>query len=46
MIGQEEERERLLAGLQEKALSLEHRLEANLSQDEHLQELFKEVRRS
>ncbi|XP_017322942.1 golgin subfamily A member 1 isoform X1 [Ictalurus punctatus] len=40
--GKEEERERLLAGLQEKALSLEHRLEANLSQDEHLQELFKE----
>lgn len=40
----EEERERLLAGLQEKALSLERRLEANLSQDEHLQELLKEVR--
>ncbi|KAF4070393.1 hypothetical protein AMELA_G00285000 [Ameiurus melas] len=40
--GKEEERERLLAGLQEKALSLERRLEANLSQDEHLQELFKE----
>lgn len=40
----EEERERLLADLQEKAASLERRLEANLSQDEHLQELFKEVR--
>uniref|UniRef100_A0A8B9KLP5 Golgin subfamily A member 1 n=1 Tax=Astyanax mexicanus TaxID=7994 RepID=A0A8B9KLP5_ASTMX len=38
----EEERERLLADLQEKALSLERRLEANLSQDEHLQELLKE----
>ncbi|XP_007229388.3 golgin subfamily A member 1 isoform X2 [Astyanax mexicanus] len=38
----EEERERLLADLQQKALSLERRLEANLSQDEHLQELLKE----
>ncbi|KAI5622151.1 golgin subfamily A member 1 isoform X1, partial [Silurus asotus] len=38
----EEERERLLADLQEKALSLERRLEANLSQDEHFQELLKE----
>lgn len=50
MIGQaavtEEERERLLADLQEKALSLERRLEANLSQDEHLQELLKEARRT
>lgn len=48
MIGQvavtEEERERLLADLQEKATSLERRLEANYSQDEHLQELLKEVR--
>ncbi|KAI4884273.1 hypothetical protein NFI96_014361 [Prochilodus magdalenae] len=40
----EEERERILAGLQEKALSLERRLEANFSQDEHLQELLKEAR--
>lgn len=40
----EEERERLLADLQEKAASLERRLEANYSQDEHLQELLKEVR--
>ncbi len=40
----EEERERLLADLQEKASSLERRLEANLSQDEHLFELLKEVR--
>ncbi|KAK2840617.1 hypothetical protein Q7C36_012196 [Tachysurus vachellii] len=38
----EEEREHLLANLQEKVLSLERRLEANLSQDEHLQELLKE----
>ncbi|KAI2661452.1 Golgin subfamily A member 1 [Labeo rohita] len=38
----EEERERLLANLQEKAASLERRLEANFSQDEHLQELLKE----
>ncbi len=48
MIGQvavtEEERERLLADLQEKAASLERRLEANLSQDEHFHELLKEVR--
>lgn len=42
----EEERERLLADLQEKAISLERRLEANLSQDEHLQEMLKEVRRT
>ncbi|KAM9476225.1 golgin subfamily A member 1 isoform 3-T4 [Clarias gariepinus] len=38
----EEERERLVADLQEKASSLGRRLEANLSQDEHLQELLKE----
>ncbi|TRY55477.1 hypothetical protein DNTS_027868 [Danionella cerebrum] len=38
----EEERERLLADLQEKAGSLERRLEANFSQDEHLKELLKE----
>ncbi|XP_076849938.1 golgin subfamily A member 1 isoform X2 [Brachyhypopomus gauderio] len=37
-----EERERLLANLQEKARSLERRLEANFSQDEHLNELLKE----
>ncbi|XP_062855533.1 golgin subfamily A member 1 [Trichomycterus rosablanca] len=37
-----EERERLLADLQEKALSLKRRLESNFSQDEHLQELLKE----
>lgn len=47
LIGQaavmEEERERVLADLQEKASSLERRLEANFSQDEHLQELLKEV---
>ncbi|XP_062398674.1 golgin subfamily A member 1 isoform X2 [Sardina pilchardus] len=39
---EEEERERTLAGLQEKASSLERRLESDLSQDEHLQELLKE----
>ncbi|KAK3566312.1 hypothetical protein QTP86_032227 [Hemibagrus guttatus] len=38
----EEDRERLLADLQEKVLSLGRRLEANLSQDEHLHELLKE----
>uniref|UniRef100_A0A8C1GIN9 Golgin subfamily A member 1 n=1 Tax=Cyprinus carpio TaxID=7962 RepID=A0A8C1GIN9_CYPCA len=40
----EEERERVLADLQEKAASLGRRLEANFSLDEHLQELLKEVR--
>uniref|UniRef100_A0A672KQZ5 Golgin subfamily A member 1 n=1 Tax=Sinocyclocheilus grahami TaxID=75366 RepID=A0A672KQZ5_SINGR len=38
----EEERERVMADLQEKAASLERRLEANFSLDEHLQELLKE----
>uniref|UniRef100_A0AAY4DJK4 Golgin subfamily A member 1 n=1 Tax=Denticeps clupeoides TaxID=299321 RepID=A0AAY4DJK4_9TELE len=38
----EEERECVLSELQEKVSSLERRLEGNLSQDEHLQELLKE----
>lgn len=39
-----EEKERALAELQKKAASLERRLQGNLSQDEHLQELLQEVR--
>ncbi|XP_007557806.1 golgin subfamily A member 1 isoform X3 [Poecilia formosa] len=38
----EEEKERLLVELQRKASSLERRLQGNLSQDEHLQELLQE----
>ncbi|XP_029915645.1 golgin subfamily A member 1 isoform X2 [Myripristis murdjan] len=38
----EEDKERLLVDLQKKVTSLERRLEGNLSQDEHLQELLKE----
>uniref|UniRef100_H3CBB2 Golgin subfamily A member 1 n=1 Tax=Tetraodon nigroviridis TaxID=99883 RepID=H3CBB2_TETNG len=37
-----EEKERVLAELQKKAVSLERRLQGNLSQDEHLQELLQE----
>ncbi|XP_063050842.1 golgin subfamily A member 1 isoform X2 [Engraulis encrasicolus] len=39
---EEEERARTLGDLQEKVSSLERRLESDLSQDEHLQELLKE----
>ncbi|XP_076126914.1 golgin subfamily A member 1 isoform X1 [Alosa pseudoharengus] len=39
---EEEERERMLGDLQEKASSLSRRLESDLSQDEHMQELLKE----
>lgn len=39
----EEDKERVLADLQKKATSLERRLQGNLSQDEHLQELLQEV---
>ncbi|XP_040898116.1 golgin subfamily A member 1 isoform X1 [Toxotes jaculatrix] len=38
----EEDKERLLVDLQKKATSLERRLQGNLSQDEHLQELLQE----
>ncbi|XP_028269029.1 golgin subfamily A member 1 isoform X5 [Parambassis ranga] len=38
----EEDKERLLVDLQKKVSSLERRLEGNLSQDEHLQELLQE----
>ncbi|XP_069022221.1 golgin subfamily A member 1 isoform X2 [Embiotoca jacksoni] len=38
----EEDKERLLADLQKKVASLDRRLEGNLSQDEHLQELLQE----
>ncbi|CAN9512777.1 unnamed protein product [Ophioblennius macclurei] len=38
----EEEKERSLADLQKKVSSLERRLQGNLSQDEHLQELLQE----
>ncbi|KAM4745514.1 golgin subfamily A member 1 isoform 3-T3 [Anableps anableps] len=38
----EEEKERLLVELQKKVSSLERRLQGNLSQDEHLQELLQE----
>ncbi|XP_070820123.1 golgin subfamily A member 1 isoform X2 [Chaetodon trifascialis] len=38
----EEEKERLLTDLQKKVTSLERRLQGNLSQDEHLQELLLE----
>ncbi|XP_005939682.1 golgin subfamily A member 1 isoform X1 [Haplochromis burtoni] len=37
-----EDKERLLVELQKKATSLERRLQGNLSQDEHLQELLQE----
>lgn len=40
----EEEKERSLVELQTKVTSLERRLQGNLSQDEHLQELLKEVK--
>lgn len=39
----EEDKERLLLDLQKKVSSLERRLQGNLSQDEHLQELLQEV---
>lgn len=39
----EEDKERLLVELQKKISSLERRLQGNLSQDEHLQELLQEV---
>lgn len=38
-----EDKERLLVELQKKVVSLERRLQGNLSQDEHLQELLQEV---
>uniref|UniRef100_A0A8C4NUS1 Golgin subfamily A member 1 n=1 Tax=Dicentrarchus labrax TaxID=13489 RepID=A0A8C4NUS1_DICLA len=38
----EEDKERLLTDLQKKVASLERRLQGNLSQDEHLQELLQE----
>ncbi|MED6240909.1 hypothetical protein ATANTOWER_031309 [Ataeniobius toweri] len=38
----EEEKARLLVELQKKVSSLERRLQGNLSQDEHLQELLQE----
>ncbi|KAM3867774.1 golgin subfamily A member 1 [Diretmus argenteus] len=38
----EEDKERLLADLQKKVISLERRLQGNLSQDEHLQEFLNE----
>ncbi|XP_055360242.1 golgin subfamily A member 1 isoform X2 [Betta splendens] len=38
----EEDKDRLLADLQKKVTSLERRLQGNLSQDEHLQELLQE----
>ncbi|XP_023140989.1 golgin subfamily A member 1 isoform X1 [Amphiprion ocellaris] len=38
----EEDKERLLVDLQKKVTSLERRLQGNLSQDEHLQELLQE----
>ncbi|XP_017288474.1 golgin subfamily A member 1 isoform X1 [Kryptolebias marmoratus] len=38
----EEDKERLLVELQKKVFSLERRLQGNLSQDEHLQELLQE----
>lgn len=41
-----EDKERVLAELQKKVVSLERRLQANLSQDEHLQELLQEVNHS
>src|SRR4029434_302595 len=41
---EEEERERVLGNLQEKASSLQRRLESERSQNEHLQERLKEVR--
>uniref|UniRef100_A0A8D3DRL0 Golgin subfamily A member 1 n=1 Tax=Scophthalmus maximus TaxID=52904 RepID=A0A8D3DRL0_SCOMX len=40
----EEDKERLLADLQKKVTSLDRRLQGNLSQDEHLQELLQEVK--
>lgn len=39
----EEEKERLLVELQKKVSSLGRRLQGNLSQDEHLQELLQEA---
>ncbi|XP_029295561.1 golgin subfamily A member 1 isoform X2 [Cottoperca gobio] len=38
----EEDKERLLVDLQKKVISLERRLQGNLSQDEHLQEFLQE----
>lgn len=40
----EEDKERVLVDLQKKVTSLERRLQGNLSQDEHLQELLQEVK--
>lgn len=40
----EEDKERLLTDLQKKVTSLERRLQGNLSQDDHLQELLQEVK--
>lgn len=41
-----EDKERVLTELQKKVASLERRLQGNLSQDEHLQELLQEVNHS
>lgn len=41
-----EDKERVLTELQKKVVSLERRLQGNLSQDEHLQELLQEVNHS
>uniref|UniRef100_A0A673BP99 GRIP domain-containing protein n=1 Tax=Sphaeramia orbicularis TaxID=375764 RepID=A0A673BP99_9TELE len=41
-VSPEEEKERTLVDLQKKVTSLERRLQGNLSQDEHLQELLQE----
>lgn len=41
-----EDKERVLTELQKKVVSLERRLQGNLSQDEHLQELLQEVKHS
>ena len=40
----DEDKDRVLVDLQEKVTSLERRLGGNLSEDEHLQELMKEVK--
>lgn len=39
----EEDKERLIMDLQKKLMTLERRLQGNLTQDEHLQELLQEV---
>ena len=41
-----EDKERVLTKLQKKVVSLERRLQGNLSQDQHLQELLQEVNHS